>query len=120
MLRSTKEILGYGLQAHDGAIGRCADFLFEDIDCAIRYLVADTRKWLPGRKVLISPIALQEPSWEGRRLPVDLNKQQVKDSPSGRIQEVAKAKEMSLRAMATHGHFGLSRFFCRECCRNCT
>ncbi len=81
MLRSIKEIVGYELEPHDGSIGRCADFLFEDTDWIIRYLVADTRKWLPGRKVLVSPIALREPDWESRRLPVDLSKEQVKNSP---------------------------------------
>ncbi len=81
MLRSIREIIGYELEAHDGSIGRCADFLFEDIDWIIRYLVADTRKWLPGRKVLISPITLREPDWESRRLPVDLSQEQVKNSP---------------------------------------
>ena len=55
MLRSMKEIKGYVLGAQDGDIGRCHDFLFDDKNWAVRYIVADTKKWLPGRKVLISP-----------------------------------------------------------------
>jgi len=81
MLRLIGEITGYVLAAEDGEIGRCKDFLFDDTQWAVRYMVADTRKWLPGRKVLISPISLGEPDWDTRRFPVKLTKEQVKNSP---------------------------------------
>jgi len=55
MLRNAKGILNYVLQAKDGEIGRCKDFLFDDEKWTIRYIVADTRNWLPGRKVLVAP-----------------------------------------------------------------
>ncbi len=58
MLKSIKEMQGYELGAQDGKIGRCSDFLFDDRTWAVRYIVGDTRKWLPGRKVLISPISI--------------------------------------------------------------
>ena len=81
MLISTKTITNKTLEATDGEIGRCKDFLFDDRFWTIRYMVADTRKWLPGRKVLISPISLSETDWEPDRLPVQLSKTQVKESP---------------------------------------
>lgn len=81
MLRSSKEIMGYVLLASDGEIGRCKDFLFDDVWWAVRYMTADTRKWLPGRKVLISPINLGTPDWQTRRLPVELSKAQIEQGP---------------------------------------
>jgi len=54
MLRSIDELRGYTLMAQDGEIGRCKDFLLEDSSWVVRYMVADTNKWLPGRKVLVS------------------------------------------------------------------
>ena len=33
-------------------------------------MVADTGKWIPGRKVLISPVSLGEPHWTSRRFDV--------------------------------------------------
>ena len=51
MLRSIKDIQGYVLGAQDGEIGRCSDFLFDDKNWTVRYIVADTQKWLPGRRV---------------------------------------------------------------------
>ena len=81
MLRNVSEILNYVLLARDGEIGRCKDFLFDDEKWTIRYMVADTRKWLPGRKVLISPISLGKPDWSTRRFEVELTRRQIEDSP---------------------------------------
>ncbi len=82
MLRSVKEIIGYDLEAKDGSIGRCHDFLYDDRDWVVRYLVADTGKWLPGRRVLVSPIALEKPDWDLRKLELDLTTDQVENAPS--------------------------------------
>jgi hypothetical protein len=82
MLRSVKEMMDYTLEAKDGEIGRCRDFLFDDQHWTVRYMVADTRKWLPSRKVLISPISLNEPEWVDRLFPVDLTREEVRNSPS--------------------------------------
>lgn len=81
MLRSAKELKGYVLLAEDGEIGRCKDFLFDDEHWTVRYMVADTAKWLPGRKVLISPISLGPPDWASSRFPVRLTKAQIKEAP---------------------------------------
>ncbi|MBN0985943.1 PRC-barrel domain-containing protein [Amphritea pacifica] len=83
MLRSLKEISDFQLQGTDEEIGQCKDFLFEDQCWVIRYLVADTNKWLPGaRKVLISPIALGQPDWDKHQFPVNLTREGVENSPS--------------------------------------
>lgn len=81
MLRSAKELTGYVIAAEDGEVGRVHDFLLEDATWTLRYMVADTRKWLPGRKVLISPIALGEPEWRAGRFPVRLTQAQIEASP---------------------------------------
>lgn len=80
-LKSIKEMLGYELGAQDGKIGRCKDFLFDDQTWAVRYVVGDTRKWLPGRKVLISPISIGSAEESTQTLSVGLTKDQIKDSP---------------------------------------
>lgn len=81
MLRSVKEIHNYVLQAEDGEIGRCKDILFDDRFWTVRYMVADTSKWLIGRKVLLSPISLGEPNWSSNIFPIRLTKKQIEDSP---------------------------------------
>jgi hypothetical protein len=81
MLRSVNEMLSYVLLGKDGEIGRCKDFLFDDRTWTIRYMVADTNKWLPGQKVLISPISLGDPDWRTKRFPIKLTKKQIEKSP---------------------------------------
>jgi hypothetical protein len=81
MLRSVKDLRGYTIRATDEDIGRVHGFLFEDTSWIIRYLVVDTGTWLPGRQVLISPLALGQPDWNANALPVALTKEQVENSP---------------------------------------
>jgi hypothetical protein len=81
MLRSVQAITGFVLQAEDGDVGRCKDFLLDDTFWTVRYMVADTGKWLPGRRVLISPISLGQPDWTQGRLPVRLTKKQIEEAP---------------------------------------
>lgn len=81
MLRSLAEPEGYRLEALDGDIGHCHDFLFDDELWTLRYMVADTGGWLSGRKVLISPAQLESPDWERQRMPVTLTKTQIEQSP---------------------------------------
>ena len=81
MLRSVKQLEGFAIGASDGPIGKVKDFYFDDEAWVVRYLVADTSKWLGGRDVLISPYSLGKPDWDGKSLPVTVTKEQVRNSP---------------------------------------
>lgn len=81
MLRNISEILNYRLMAKDDEIGACKDFLFDDRQWTIRYMMADTARWLPGRKVLISPLSLGRIHWAEERLEVHLTTDEIKNSP---------------------------------------
>jgi hypothetical protein len=81
MLRSANDLHGYTLHATDGDIGRVDEFYFDDESWTVRYLVGETGHWLPGRRVLISPIAIRNADWGNRRLNVNLTCEQVKESP---------------------------------------
>ena len=106
MLRSTKSLIGYNLEARDGEIGRCHDFLVDGRTWNLRYLVVDTRKWLPGRKVVIVPAAIGKPDWSGKRFPVDLTREQIESSPP-----LAEHAPVSLEYEAwCHQHYGWPHF----------
>jgi hypothetical protein len=81
MLRNARTLEGFELHARDAVLGHVRDFFFDDQHWTIRYFVIDTGGWLSGRRVLISPLAVRRPEWERRLLPVDLTKEQVKNSP---------------------------------------
>jgi hypothetical protein len=82
MLRTIKELQGDKLGATDGEIGHVKDFYFDDVDWVVRYVVADTGSWMPGRLVLISPHALGRLYPGGKILLVNLTREQIEKSPS--------------------------------------
>ena len=96
MLRNIKELYNHTLKAEDGEIGRCKDFLFDDERWTVRYMVADTGKWLPGKKVLVSPISLGKPDWDGKLFPVRLSKEQIEKAP-GLDQDAPVSRQQEMR-----------------------
>jgi len=82
MLRRTSEIKGFTFGARDGEIGRAKDFYFDDESWTVRYLVADTGKWLALRQVLISPHAVRGFRDQDKVIELDLTKTQIENSPS--------------------------------------
>ena len=107
MLRSIKEIYNYVLQAEDGEIGRCKDFLFDDEHWTVRYMVVDTGKWLLGKKVLISPISLGEPDWGSEHFPVRLTKEQIEEAP-GLDEDAPFSRQHEIRWTR---HYGLPYYW---------
>lgn len=81
MLCRLDKLEGYAIGASDGDVGRVTDFLFDDEAWVVRYLVVYTGSWLSNRTVLISPIAIGQPSWSDRTLPVSMTTEQVRNSP---------------------------------------
>ena len=68
------------IHARNGEIGHVADFLVEDGDWSIHYLVVDTQNWWPGKKVLISPRSITATDWSMRTVSLAVDRKKVKDS----------------------------------------
>ena len=81
-LRSVEEVTGYHVHARDGEIGHVADFLVEDADWSIHYLVVDTKNWWPGKNVLISPLSVRKIVWDDKTVNLGADRQMVKGSPA--------------------------------------
>jgi len=82
MLRDVNDMVGMPIDATDGALGHVRDFYFDDETWVIRYLIVETGNWLSNRKVLVSPIAMDESHWTSEKLPVRLTRAQVRECPS--------------------------------------
>jgi len=80
-LDSVKEVTGYHVDAVDGVIGHIADFLIDDETWTIRYVVMDTRNWLPGKHVLLAPALFKAVNWEERMVRVNAAREMIKDAP---------------------------------------
>jgi sporulation protein YlmC with PRC-barrel domain len=83
MLSKVKTLNGYSIQNTNAeTIGKVKDIYFDDRHWTVRYLVANTGKWLTGRKVLLSPYALVAVNTDHENIVADLTKKQIEDSPS--------------------------------------
>jgi hypothetical protein len=80
-LRSTNDVRGYHLHATDGEIGHTDDFIIDDGTWVLRYLVAATRNWLPGKHVLVSPQWVDRIDWAERLVYVDMERQEIQGAP---------------------------------------
>jgi hypothetical protein len=81
MFRKLADLEGYPIEATNGAIGQVTDFLFDDETWVVRFIVVQTGEWLSNRKVLISPIAIGQPTWSYCTLRVPMTTDQVRNSP---------------------------------------
>ena len=83
MLSKVKILNGYSIQnPSDETIGQVKDIYFDDRHWTVRYLVANTGSWLAGRKVLISPYAVEAVNADRKNIVANLTKKQIEDSPS--------------------------------------
>jgi hypothetical protein len=80
-LRSTNQVFGYHIQATDGEIGHIEDFIVQDETWTIRYMVVDTRNWLPGKRVLVSPMWATKLDWVEKKVHLDLRREVIEESP---------------------------------------
>lgn len=80
-LRSTQAVTGYHIHAKDGEIGHVDDFLFEEADWSIHYLVVDTRNWWAGKRILVSPRSVLDIDWTDNLVNLNVDRQNVKDAP---------------------------------------
>ena len=72
---------GYHIEAEDGEIGHVEDFIADEDDWTIRYMVVDTRNWLPGKKVLIAPWMIRSVRWSESKVHLDMTRDQVQAAP---------------------------------------
>jgi sporulation protein YlmC with PRC-barrel domain len=82
MLHKAKDLQGDAIHAEDGEVGSVDDLYFNEEDWDVRYLVVNTRRWIPGRKYLVSPIAIaRECPLEGD-IRIDLTREQISRCPT--------------------------------------
>lgn len=102
MLLKAKELLHSSVKARDGAIGDVKDAYFDDQYWTVRYLVVEAGTLLKSRQVLLSPEAINRAEWPEttgvRLIAVDLNHEQVRNSPAVDAHKpVSRQEEEELR-----------------------
>ncbi|MCD5324844.1 MULTISPECIES: PRC-barrel domain-containing protein [Pontibacillus] len=90
----------FHLDANDGELGKVKDLYFDDKKWALRYMVVDTRKWLPGRKVVLSPSGIKEINVEDQLVHMNNDKESIRNSPT--IEEEAPVSVQKEQEMANY------------------
>ena len=80
-MRSARQFRKADIAGVDGSFGSVSDVYFDSQSWAIRYLVVDTGKWLPGRRVLISPDAIAADQSTEDVIRLNLTREQIEKSP---------------------------------------
>jgi len=80
-LRSVMKVTRCRIEATDGPIGKIEDFIIDEETWTIRYLIINTRNWIPGKKVLVSPQWVQRLSREEGRTYIDCDREIIKENP---------------------------------------
>jgi hypothetical protein len=101
-LGSAAAVKGYAVHASDGEIGAVDNVLLDDVRWVVRYLVVDTGHWLPGKLVQLSPQAVTDVDWGGRRVSVNVTRERVSSAPAW--DPLAMADEIADQRV--HRHFG--------------
>lgn len=82
-LRSTRELLGYRVSASDGEVGEVKDFMVEDDDWLLRYMLVKTGNWTDSNKeVLVALEWLEHINIVSRQVTISLDREAVRSSPA--------------------------------------
>ena len=81
MLHLAQKIAGATVSGTDGEIGTLEDFYFEEAGWNVRYLLVDTGSWFAGKRVLLSPSAVQG-DWGRTGVHVNLSREDVRNGPA--------------------------------------
>jgi hypothetical protein len=57
------------------------DFIVITDDWIIRYIIVDTKNWLPGKKVILSPEWIEDISWADSSVTISMTKAAIEESP---------------------------------------
>jgi hypothetical protein len=101
-LRSVAKVKGYHVHATDGDLGHVENFLADDGNWDIRYLVIATHNWWPGKQVQLAPHAVHTIDWAERHINVNVTRDQVKSSPPW--DPLAMVDQIGEQRL--HDHFG--------------
>ena len=82
MLHKIDKIRGFHILAADGEIGHVDEFLVDERDWSVRYLVVDTSNWIGGRSVLISREVVDAIDSPNRKIRVRLTRDEIERGPS--------------------------------------
>lgn len=80
-LRSTEELTGYTIHATDGEIGKVVDYIVDDTNWHIDFLVVETGGFLNSAKVLLAIDWITQLNWNNSIVVVNVSTDEIRNSP---------------------------------------
>src|SRR4029450_10472475 len=74
----TAEIVGFGVEALDGSIGKIDEATY---DAGSAYIVVDTGPWIFGKKVMLPAGIISDVNFDDEKVFVNRTKDQIKSAP---------------------------------------
>lgn len=81
LLHYGKKLIGYELASGEETFGKVLDLLLDENHFKVCYIIASTKKIMPGKTVLISTDRIKEIDWKKGKLRVDAKRSQIESSP---------------------------------------
>jgi hypothetical protein len=75
---SGTDVVGYGVEALDGSIGKIDEATY---DAGTSYIVVDTGPWIFGKKVMLPAGIIRSADHDDEKVFVNRTKDQIKDAP---------------------------------------
>jgi len=75
---SAQSLVGYGVEAEDGSIGKVDDWTYE---VGSSHLVVDTGPWIFGKKVMLPASVVRNVDHDEEKVFVDRTKDEIKAAP---------------------------------------
>jgi len=75
---ATQNVVGYGVEATDGSIGKVDDATYE---VGSSRLVVDTGPWIFGKKVMLPAGVIESVDHDAEKIMVDRSKDEIKRAP---------------------------------------
>jgi sporulation protein YlmC with PRC-barrel domain len=80
-LCSSADVIGCGMEAIDGCIGRVADLVVDDETWEITDVLVDSRQWLPGKVLLVSPQVIERIDRDQKKVHLRLARADILRAP---------------------------------------
>ena len=80
-LQSTCHVAGYHIEATDCRLGNIANFIVDDENWNIPYLIVDTINWLPSKWALVPTSRVTKINWKQKKVEVGLSSEIIKKGP---------------------------------------
>jgi hypothetical protein len=80
-LQSMRDVAGYLVMVTEGEIGKTEDFIIDDEDMKVRYIVVAIEHNRAIKKVLVSPEWIKSIEWPQNSINLDTNRKTVLESP---------------------------------------